>query len=137
VRAKLDAALADLSGSGAVRAEVVSILSAARDRGRAIIERAIAQTPLAARRATRAYAYLTDCIVIEVLRVAETYLHPNALPSETEKMAVLAVGGYGRGEMAPYSDVDLLFVTPWKMTAQIESVIESSLYMMWDLRLKV
>jgi UTP:GlnB (protein PII) uridylyltransferase len=31
-------------------------------------------------------------------------------------MAVMAVGGYGRGEMAPYSDVDLLFVTPWKIT---------------------
>jgi [protein-PII] uridylyltransferase len=54
--------------------------------------------------------------VREVLYVAETYLHPNPLPSQGERMAVMAVGGYGRGEMAPYSDVDLLFVTPWKIT---------------------
>jgi hypothetical protein len=52
-------------------------------------------------------------------------------------MAVMAVGGYGRGEMAPFSDVDLLFVTPWKMTPAIENVIESTLYMLWDLHMKV
>jgi [protein-PII] uridylyltransferase len=50
---------------------------------------------------------------------------------------VLAVGGYGRAEMAPHSDVDLLFLTPWKITPWAESVIESMLYMLWDLKLKV
>jgi [protein-PII] uridylyltransferase len=93
--------------------------------------------PLAARRTTRAYCHLTDCLVREVLHVAETHLHPNPLPSQAERMAVMAVGGYGRGEMAPYSDVDLLFVTPWKMTPAIENVIESTLYMLWDLHMKV
>jgi [protein-PII] uridylyltransferase len=39
--------------------------------------------------------------------------------------------------MAPHSDVDLLFLTPWKITPWAESVIESMLYMLWDLRLKV
>ncbi|MFP4328391.1 MAG: [protein-PII] uridylyltransferase, partial [Paracoccaceae bacterium] len=54
-----------------------------------------------------------------------------------ERLALLAVGGYGRGEMAPFSDVDLLFLTPWKITAWAESVIESMLYILWDLKLKV
>ena len=44
------------------------------------------------------------------------------------------MGGYGRGEMAPFSDVDLLFLTPYKITAWAESVIESMLYMLWDLQ---
>ena len=46
-------------------------------------------------------------------------------------------GGYGRAEMAPQSDVDLLFLTPWKITGWAESVVESMLYMLWDLKLKV
>jgi [protein-PII] uridylyltransferase len=49
----------------------------------------------------------------------------------------LGVGGYGRAEMAPQSDVDLLFLTPWKITPWAESVIETMLYMLWDLKLKV
>ena len=39
--------------------------------------------------------------------------------------------------MAPFSDVDLLFITPYKQTAWGESLIESVLYCLWDLRLKV
>ncbi|MDH5797205.1 MAG: [protein-PII] uridylyltransferase, partial [Paracoccaceae bacterium] len=64
-------------------------------------------------------------------------LHPLAAPTESERIAVIAVGGYGRAEMAPYSDVDLLFLTPYKMTPWAESVIESMLYIFWDMHLKV
>jgi [protein-PII] uridylyltransferase len=115
----------------------VGILQAANAKGRSAIADGFAALPLAARRTTRAYCHLTDCLVREVLHVAETHLHPNPLPSRAEQMAVMAVGGYGRGEMAPYSDVDLLFVTPWKMTPASRSVIESTLYMLWDLHMKV
>jgi [protein-PII] uridylyltransferase len=137
VRARIDAACAEAAGAAAVRAAAVSVLQEANARGRAKIAEAFAALPLAARRTTRAYCHLTDCLVREVLRVAETHLHPNPLPSQAERMAVMAVGGYGRGEMAPFSDVDLLFVTPWKMAPAIESVIESTLYMLWDLHMKV
>ncbi len=137
IHAQLDAALSGLSDRAEMRAATVAILSDAQDAGRAAIAEGVAANPLTARRVTRAYTKLTDALVEAVLYVAQTYLHPNPLPSAGERMAVMAVGGYGRGEMAPYSDVDLLFVTAYKMTATIESVIESSLYMMWDLRLKV
>ncbi|MCU4654405.1 [protein-PII] uridylyltransferase [Roseibacterium sp. SDUM158016] len=137
VRARIDAACAAAPDAAAIRAAAVTELTAANAQGRAAIEAAFEAQPLAARRATRAYCHLTDCLVREVLRVAEKHLHPNPLPSEAERMGVMAVGGYGRGEMAPYSDVDLLFVLPWKMTAAVESVIESALYMLWDLRMKV
>jgi [protein-PII] uridylyltransferase len=63
--------------------------------------------------------------------------HPNPNPTAAEKLTVAAVGGYGRAEMAPYSDVDLLFLRPYKRTAWSESVIETMLYLLWDLRLKV
>ncbi|MEX2519864.1 MAG: [protein-PII] uridylyltransferase, partial [Paracoccaceae bacterium] len=55
----------------------------------------------------------------------------------TEGFAVVAIGGYGRGEMAPYSDVDLLFLTPSKKTPWMEQVVEATLYILWDLKLKV
>jgi len=69
--------------------------------------------------------------------VAGDRLRGVAVDTEGEKLAVIAVGGYGRGEMAPYSDVDLLFLTPYKITPWAETVIEEMLYILWDLRLKV
>jgi [protein-PII] uridylyltransferase len=85
----------------------------------------------------RAQADLTDLLVRTALAVATRHLHPLPSPTEAERLTVIAVGGYGRAEMAPHSDVDLLFLTPWKVTPWAESVIESMLYMLWDLKLKV
>ncbi|WP_439649792.1 [protein-PII] uridylyltransferase [Gymnodinialimonas ulvae] len=135
--ARIDAACQAADDAAAIRAATVAELMAEQTASRARIAEAIEATPLAARRATRSYAHLTDVLVSEVLRVTQTYLHPTGVPTESERMSVVAVGGYGRGEMAPFSDVDLLFLTPWKVTPQIESIIESALYMLWDLRLKV
>ncbi|MFP4274864.1 MAG: [protein-PII] uridylyltransferase, partial [Paracoccaceae bacterium] len=121
----------------ALRTEAVNRLRAAQKSGRAAIEEAFAERPFDARAATRAYTFLTDGLVRTAWHVATTQLHPLPNPTEGERIAVLAVGGYGRGEMAPFSDVDLLFLTPWKITAWAESVIESMLYILWDLKLKV
>src|SRR5258705_919588 len=52
-------------------------------------------------------------------------------------MAVVATGGYGRGLMAPESDIDLLFILPYKQTAWGEQVAEAILYGLWDRGLKV
>ncbi|WP_206198039.1 [protein-PII] uridylyltransferase [Shimia sediminis] len=120
-----------------LRGEVVKILNEAQKAGRAAIEAAYLEKPFDARPMTRAYTWLTDCLVGTAHFVATTYLHPLPNPTEGERIALFAVGGYGRGEMAPQSDVDLLFLTPYKITAWAESVIESMLYILWDLRLKV
>ena len=58
-------------------------------------------------------------------------------PTEAERMAVVATGGYGRGLLAPGSDVDLLFLHPYKLTAWGESVVEYILYLLWDIGFKV
>lgn len=131
------AAAKDTRDPAKLRAATVAALREAKDHGTAVIDAAITAQPYASRRTVRAYAHLTDCLVLGAHHVATMYLHPCPAPTEGEKLTVLAVGGYGRAEMAPHSDVDLLFLTPYKITAWAESVIESMLYMLWDLKLKV
>nr|WP_072296333.1 [protein-PII] uridylyltransferase [Paracoccus sp. SM22M-07] len=133
----LDARLQDIDEPRRIRSETVALLMQARADGMQAIEASFATHPRAARETVRAIANLTDQIVTAVHHVAVTRLHPLDAPSEGERLAVLAVGGYGRAEMAPASDVDLLFLTPWKITGWAESVVESMLYMLWDLKLKI
>ncbi len=137
VDARLSDAINNNSDNAALRAETVRILRDAQKAGREAISDSFSQRPFDARPLTHSYTYLTDQMVRTAMRVATEHLHPLANPTRGEKIAVLAVGGYGRGEMAPSSDVDLLFLTPYKITAWAESVIESMLYILWDLRLKV
>jgi [protein-PII] uridylyltransferase len=80
---------------------------------------------------------LMDGVVSALFHHAATDLYPRVNPSSGERICVAAVGGYGRGAMAPGSDVDLLFVLPYKQTAWGESVVEAMLYVLWDLGLKV
>ncbi|MEO0930149.1 MAG: [protein-PII] uridylyltransferase, partial [Pseudomonadota bacterium] len=120
-----------------VRAISVDVLRRARNAGMAVIADAFRAQPFGARPTTRAYSWLADQVVCTVLRVATERLHPLSNPTESERLTLIAVGGSGRGEMAPYSDVDLLFLTPYKITPWAESVIESMLYMLWDLKLKI
>ncbi|GAB1478182.1 [protein-PII] uridylyltransferase [Paracoccaceae bacterium] len=121
----------------AARAVAVRHLAVAKAAANAELAAAFQSHPRDSRPLVSAQAALTDALVGVALRVARDLLHPLANPTESERIAVLAVGGYGRAEMAPHSDVDLLFLTPWKITPWAESVIESMLYMLWDLKLKV
>jgi [protein-PII] uridylyltransferase len=68
---------------------------------------------------------------------AAEYVYPAPNQTAGERLAIVAVGGYGRAELAPMSDVDLLFLRPYKQTARQEQLIEFILYMLWDLGLKV
>lgn len=53
-------------------------------------------------------------------------------------VALLAIGGYGRGELSPYSDVDILFVhDSSRISGELAEVIEQVLYMLWDVGFKV
>ena len=137
IQSALDAAALSADSGTDLRAAGVEILRAAKNAGRAAIAEAFAAQPFAARPMTRAYSYLTDGLVKSALYLARKHLHTAPNPTEGERIALIAVGGYGRGEMAPFSDVDLLFLTPYKITPWAESVIESMLYVLWDLKLKV
>ncbi|MDO5703871.1 MAG: [protein-PII] uridylyltransferase, partial [Paracoccus sp. (in: a-proteobacteria)] len=134
---ELNARLSVLSGAREIRAETVAFLIRARADAMSDITAGFDGHPRAARETVRAIASLTDGIVTAIHHVATQHLHPMPNPSEAERLAVLAVGGYGRAEMAPGSDIDLLFLTPYKVTGWAESVVESMLYMLWDMKLKV
>ena len=87
--------------------------------------------------AAAAYAFLTDQIVRLAYDFVTQRLHPLANPTTSERLLLMAVGGYGRGEMALHSDVDIAFVTPWKPTGWTEQAVEAILYLLWDLGLKL
>lgn len=65
------------------------------------------------------------------------YIYGEETRTQGERLAVLAVGGYGRNVLAPSSDIDLLFLRNYKQTPWAETVIEYMLYMLWDMGLKV
>jgi [protein-PII] uridylyltransferase len=78
-----------------------------------------------------------DALVSLVYDYTVTQAYSAENPSSAEHMAVVATGGYGRGLLAPFSDVDLLFLLPYRQTPWGESVVEHVLYLLWDLGLKV
>ncbi len=87
--------------------------------------------------AAAGHALFMDQIIQVLFNLYETHIFPNPNPTIGEKLTIIAVGGYGRAALAPYSDIDLLFLYDHKPNAHIEQLIESILYCLWDLGLKV
>ncbi|NQW09291.1 MAG: [protein-PII] uridylyltransferase [Alphaproteobacteria bacterium] len=85
----------------------------------------------------RGHAWLMDQLLGVIADHAAGREYPTTSLTDAERIAVAAVGGYGRGELAPQSDVDLLFLRPYKQTARGEQIVEYTLYLLWDLGLKV
>lgn len=119
------------------RPRVLEQLQAALAQGRAEIDRRLQLHPSQGYRAATEQAFLIDQIVRLIYDYVTVHVYPAANRSASERIAVLAVGGYGRGEMAPHSDVDIAFVTPYKRSSWTEQVVEAILYILWDLGLKV
>ena len=80
-----------------------------------------------------AQSFLIDEIVHMLYDVVTDYVYHLPNPTQSEKLCLAAIGGYGRQEMAPYSDIDLLFILPYKKTAWSEKVVEYMLYLLWDM----
>ncbi len=89
------------------------------------------------RRCAERLCQTQDEIIRILFEFATGVLYPAQVRSQAERMTVVATGGYGRGLLAPGSDIDLLFVLPYKQTAWGESVAEAMLYCLWDMGLKV
>ena len=85
----------------------------------------------------REQCFLIDQLIRALFDVVTNEIYPLPNPTAGERLALVAVGGYGRGELAPYSDIDLMFLLPYKQTPHTEQVVELLLYMLWDLGLKI
>ena len=139
VRGELTAFTAETDGDGSssdVRLNVLALLKEVSAEGRKRAEELLIEDGSGADCAAR-LSHLQDEIIrcIYDFAIVHVLRAPNL--SEGERMAVVAVGGYGRGTLAPGSDIDLLFLLPYKLTALGESLIEYILYMLWDMGFKV
>jgi [protein-PII] uridylyltransferase len=139
--ARVTAAIDALAEQHAGREDVFRASMAQLLKGELVTARAAAQAALLKDRHGRHCAERLCFVQDEIIRVlfsaATRHLYRSPIPSGAERMAVVATGGYGRGLMAPESDIDLLFILPYKQTAWGEQVAEAILYCLWDMGLKV
>lgn len=89
------------------------------------------------RRCAAGLSLFQDELIRLIYDYTVTHVYRATNPSDAERMAIVATGGYGRGLLAPGSDIDLLFLLPYKQTPWGESVAEYMLYLLWDLGFKV
>jgi [protein-PII] uridylyltransferase len=129
-------ALAAAESGPKLRAKVLQLFKDRLEAGRASAEEMLKQdgggTACAAR-----LSHLMDEIIRALYEFAATHIYQAQNPSAAERMAIVAVGGYGRGTLAPGSDIDLLFLLPYRQTPWGEQLVEYILYMLWDIGLKV
>jgi [protein-PII] uridylyltransferase len=118
------------------RSAFVAPLKVALTAGRAEIRRRFEATGDGAA-TIREQCFLMDQLIRALFDLVTQVIYPLPNPTSGERLAIIAVGGYGRGELAPYSDIDLLFLLPYKRTPHTEQVVEYLLYLLWDLGLKI
>ena len=137
-RALADAIAERVAAEGdKARPGIVELLREALANGRQEIGRRLKQKPSHGADCAQAQAFLIDQLVRVIYDHVVGHVYRASNRSTGERIALVAVGGYGRGEMAPHSDVDIAFLTPTKPTFWCEQVIEAMLYFFWDLSLKV
>jgi [protein-PII] uridylyltransferase len=119
-----------------LRDAATALLRRALDRGRAEIARRFALEPGRGRVIAAAYCFLADQLVRLAYDLVTQRVHPRPVESSCQ-VSIVGLGGTGRGEMAPYSDLDLMFLVPERGSPWCEQVIETLLYFLWDLKLKV
>ena len=136
LRAELTA-IYNAAGSAAdARARVVerlkALMSAAREHARSTLD-----ADANGRKCAAGLSHFQDELVRLIYDYATAHVYRATNPSDAERMSVVATGGYGRGLLAPGSDIDLLFLLPYKQTPWGESIAEHMLYVLWDMGFKV
>jgi len=137
LRSQLTAAAKTFEGDQAAqRKQAIEILRQALFRGRMIAKERL-ENGATGLDTVVLLSGVTDEVIRSLYDFTTVHVFRARNPTEGERMCLVAVGGYGRGTLAPFSDIDLLFLRPYKETAHTESVIEFMLYALWDLGFKV
>jgi [protein-PII] uridylyltransferase len=123
-------ALGALAPGKKLNADACGLMAEALAHGRAEIAERLATEPGNGRAAAQATAFLHD----QLVRLAFDF---STGGDAADGLTLVGLGGTGRGEMAPYSDVDLMFLTAGAPTAEQERLAEATLHLLWDLKLKV
>ena len=119
-----------------IRPKIVALLKNTISEGQKQAELILQQNGKG-RQCARRLSLLVDTVITTLYNFVVERIYPLPNPSSGERIALIAVGGYGRGTLAPHSDIDLHFLLPWKQTPWGEQVMEYILYMLWDVGLKV
>ncbi len=87
---------------------------------------------------TRARSFMLDTLVARAFRAATWPGDGGEYLDQARNIcAIVALGGYGRGELAPYSDLDLLFLHTDRRAAQVRQLTERILRLLWDAGLTI
>jgi [protein-PII] uridylyltransferase len=114
-------------------AEAAAVLRDALELGRRDIAKRLTDEPGNGRAAAQATAYLHD----QLVRLTYDFVANRILANPPESLAIVGLGGTGRGEMAPFSDLDIMFLVAKAPTPEHERATEAVLHLLWDLKLKV
>ena len=125
--------LNELRDGRKLAAEAAAILRGALEYGRAEVAKRLIEKPGDGRSAAQATAFLHD----QLVRLVHDFVVERLLDRPPAELALVGLGGTGRGEMAPFSDLDLMFLTAKAPTPEQERAAEAMLHLLWDLKLKV
>ena len=136
MRAKIAALHADARPVEAARPEALALFRGALDHGRALVRAALEDNGSGLVCAGQ-LAHIEDELIHAIHDYVVTYVHPAEEAASAKSCVIAAVGGYGRATLAPGSDIDLLFLLPDAAPRRCQSVVQSILYVLWDLGQKV
>ena len=119
------------------RAKVLEIFKDSLSQGWNEIKRRFEDGEIKGAEAVAGHTFLIDQLIRTLHDFTIKYAYPIANPTKGEQISIAATGGYGRSDLAPFSDIDLMFITPYKQTPHTEQVVEFMLYLLWDMGLKV
>jgi [protein-PII] uridylyltransferase len=136
ITAQLDAVVAEDLAQPQRRARVLALFKQAFQAGHEEVRRRFEKQG-SGTEVVRENCFLVDQLIRLIYDFASAHEYPVGAATTGQVMSLAAVGGYGRGELCPQSDIDLLFLLPYKQTSHAEQIVEYVLYTLWDIGLKV